>query len=418
MLVADRALGFSMLYHPYLPLISPSAREDTRPNWAEISTSNLAHNFRTVQKHLGAGVTICAVVKCDAYGHGAEGCASALEGAGATWFGVTSTDEGVRLRDAGIRSRILVMTGAWRGEEEDILRYSLTPAVFRIEDCEVLVRAAARIGMRQDIAVHLKVDTGMARLGLPMGEVDDFAERLKRQPQIALEGLFSHLASAEVTDAEDARLQAVRFGLAARMLDAHGLHPRLRHLANSAAMVARPETWHSMVRPGVALYGYGLPVAHVDGSPVADAPKLPLKPALSWRARVINLRDVPPGQPLGYNGTYITPAAARIATVPVGYGDGFSRRMSYGLAKVKTNDLVPAVLVRGRRAPIVGRISMDLTLIDVSHIGGVQLGDAVTLIGRDKDESISAWDHADWSDTVVYETLCNLSERVPRRFVE
>jgi alanine racemase len=251
-----------------------------------------------------------------------------------------------------------------------------------------------------------------------MSEVDDFAGRVKRLPEIELEGVFSHLASAEVKDAEDARLQSVRFGLAVRMLDAHGLHARFRHLANSAAMVVRPETWHTMVRPGITLYGYGLPVTRVDGSTVADALKLPLHPALSWKARVINLRDVPAGQALGYNGTYVAPFAARIATIPVGYGDGYSRRMSYGLAKVKPEGCPPAVLIRGQRAPIVGRISMDLTLVDVSHIGAVKLGDLVTLIGRDGDESIDAWDHARWSDTVVYETLCNLSERVPRRFVE
>ncbi len=407
-----------MLYHSCLPLLHPSSREDTRPNWAEISVSALAHNFRTVQKHIGAGVTICAVVKCDAYGHGAEGCAAALEQAGATWFGVTSTDEGVWLREAGIQSRILVMTGAWRGEEEDILRYSLIPAVFRIEDCEALVSAAERIGRKDEIPVHLKIDTGMARLGLPMAEVDDFAKRVKKLPQITLEGVFSHLASGEVIDAEDARLQSVRFGLATRMLEAHGLHPPLRHLDNSAAMLARPETRHTMVRPGIALYGYGLPIVHVNGLPASEVPKLPLIPALSWKTRIINLREVSAGQALGYNGTYVAPCAARIATVPVGYGDGFSRRMSYGLAKTKAGGCVPAVLVRGRRAPIVGRISMDLTLVDVSHIVGVELGDLVTLTGRDGEECITAWDHARWSDTVVYETLCNLSERVPRRFVE
>ena len=401
-----------------MPLITPSSREDTRPNWAEISISALRHNFRTVQKHVGNGVTICAVVKCDGYGHGAAGCALALEQEGATWFGVTSTDEGVWLRDAGIQGRILVMTGGWRGEEEDLLRYSLTPAVFRIEDCAALVRAAESIGTSHRLPVHLKIDTGMARLGLPMAELDEFAERFKRLPQIELEGAFSHLASAESVDAEDARLQTVRFGLALRMLEARGLHPPLRHLANSSAVIARPETWHTMVRPGITLYGYDLPIVRADGSRAGDAPRLPLQPALSWKARVINLRDVPAGQALGYNGTYVAPAAARIATVPVGYGDGFSRRMSYGLAKVKEGACPPAVLVRGGRAPIVGRISMDLTLIDVSHIVGVELGDEATLIGRSGDRRITAWDHARWSDTVVYETLCNLSERVPRRFVE
>ena len=423
-----------MLYHHSLPLIAQSQREDTRPNWAEISLSALRHNFRTVQKHVGAGVTICAVVKCDGYGHGAAGCAAALVQEGASWFGVTSTDEGVWLRDAGIDAPILVLTGCWRGEEEDLLRYRLTPAVFRVEDCEALVRAAERLQLRKRIPVHLKIDTGMARLGLPREEVDDFAERVRRLPQIELEGVFSHLASAEVSDAEDARLQSVRFGLAVRMLDAHGLRAPLRHLANSSAAIGRPETWHTMVRPGIALYGYELPIMLRDGTPAPGAPQLPLKPALCWKARVINLRDVPAGQALGYGGTYVTPKPARIAAVPVGYGDGFSRRMSYGLATLDAcreaslkrlssgrdaavQCRTPAVLLRGMRAPILGRISMDLTLVDVSHIAGVEIGDEVTLVGRSGDHRITAWDHARWSDTVVYETLCNLSERVPRRFV-
>ena len=420
-----------MLYHRCLPLITSPQREDTRPNWAEVSVSALRHNFRTVQKHVGPAVTVCAVVKCDGYGHGAAGCAAALAQEGARWFGVTSTDEGVWLRDAGIDGRILVMTGCWHGEEEELLRHKLTAAVFRVEDCEALVRAAEQMHLRERIPVHLKIDTGMARLGLPREQVDDFAELVKRLPQIELEGVFSHLASAEVIDAEDARLQSVRFGLALRRLDAHGLGAPLRHLANSSAAIARPETWHTMVRPGIALYGYQLPITLANDSPAPDAPKLPLQPALSWKARVVYLRNVPAGQALGYGGTYVTPKPARIATVPVGYGDGFSRRLSNGLANLQPCPIAsspagpgnsagcpaPAVLVRGQRAPILGRISMDLTLVDVTHIAGVEIGDEVILVGRSGDHRITAWNHARWSDTVIYETLCNLSERVPRRFV-
>ena len=356
-----------MLYDQGLPLTSPSHREDTRPNWAEVSVSALRHNVRTIQAHIGADVTICAVVKCDGYGHGASGCAIALEQAGATWFGVTSTDEGAWLREAGIQGRILVMTGGWRGDEEDLLCYRLTPAVFRAEDCEALVRAAEHMNLRERLPVHLKIDAGMARLGLPMAEVDEFAARLKRLPQIEMEGVFSHLASAEVLDAEDARMQSVRFGLALRMLGAHGLHAPLRHLANSTAMITRPETWHNMVRPGIALYGYELPLTLSNGSFAADGPRLRLQPALSWKARIIALRDVPAGQALGYNGTYVTPAPARIAVLPVGYGDGFSRRMSYSLARVEPNSCpqrlssgvpgeqtvcgaAPGILLRGQRA--------------------------------------------------------------------
>ena len=210
-------------------------RASTRPNWAEVSLSALRHNFRTLQRHVGPAVTICAVVKCDAYGHGSEGCARALEAEGAGWFGVTSTDEGVALRDAGISSRILILVGAWHGEEEDALHYGLTPTVSRIEDVEAVALAAARIGRREPVPVHLKLDTGMARLGLSLSELDNFAERIKAVPQVELEGVFSHLASAEVLDAADALRQQERFNQAVRTLAGHGLHPPIRHLANSSA---------------------------------------------------------------------------------------------------------------------------------------------------------------------------------------
>jgi alanine racemase len=406
-----------------LATIFTSSRIETRPNWAEVSLSALRHNFQVVQEHVGPGVTICAVVKCNAYGHGVEECAPALEQAGATWFGVTSTDEGIVLRECGVTARILVMCGLYSGEEEESLRNSLTPAVSRLDQAEALARAAARLGLTQRAPFHLKIDTGMGRLGLPLAELKTFAEGLKRLPQVEMEGLFSHLASSEVLDDEDAAQQIHRYEAAVRTLNECGIRPPLRHLANSGAVCARPNTWYNFVRPGLALYGYEQPV-YRDGFVVNGAPALPLKPVLAWKTHILGLRDVPAGQALGYNGAYITPAPARIAAVSVGYGDGLSRKVS-----VHAGDPVPSldddpavgrgeVLVRGQRVPMVGRISMDLTLLDVSRVPGVSLGDEVVLIGRSGHEHISAWDLARSSDTVVYETLCNLSKRVPRRHAE
>ena len=384
-----------------------SVRASTRPNWAEVSLSALRHNFRALQEHVGAGVTICAVVKCDAYGHGAEACALTLEREGACWFGVTSTDEGVALREAGVRCRILILVGAFRGEEEDALRYGLTPTVHRIEDVEAVAQAAVRIG-RGPVPVHLKLDTGMARLGLPLSELGNFAAGIKSMPQIELEGVFSHLASAEVLDAADAERQQHRFRDALRSLENQGLCPPLRHLANSGATLGRPESWYNFVRPGIAVYGYELPLVHRDGTAVSDHQPLGLIPALSWKTRVLSLRNVAAGQALGYNGAYVTPAPARIAVIAAGYGDGLYRKLS------------PEghVLLRGQRAPMLGRISMDLTIVDVSRIPGVEIGDEVVLIGRSGGEQITAVDHARWSGTIAYEILCNLSERVVRHHVE
>ena len=393
-----------------------SPRIETRPNWAEVSLSALRHNFRVLQDHVGSGVTICAVVKCNAYGHGVEECAPALEQAGAKWFGVTSTDEGVVLREAGVTGRILVMCGLYAGEEEDALRHHLTPAVFRIEDAQAVARTAARMGLTGKVPIHLKIDTGMARLGLPFAEVESFAEGVKRLPEVEVEGTFSHLASSEVLDDEGTRRQIERFEAALRVLSAHGLHPPLRHLANSSAVGARPDTWHNFVRPGLALYGYEQPTCHRDGSPVTDISPLPLKPALAWKTHVLGVRDVPAGQALGYGGAYVTFAPARIAVVSVGYGDGLARKISIASAGApETATGRGQVLLRGQRAPIVGRISMDLTLVDVTRVAGAAIGDEVALIGRSGEHEITAWDHARWADTVVYETLCNLSKRVPRR---
>ncbi len=248
----------------------------------------------------------------------------------------------------------------------------------------------------------------MARLGLPLSELDNFAERLKATPEVALEGVFSHLASAEVIDATDAEQQQQRFVQALHTLEAHGLRPPLRHLANSSATLGRPASWFNFVRPGMAIYGYELPLMHRDGSAVAEYRPLGLVPAMSWKTRVLSLRNVPAGQALGYNGTFVTPAPARIAVIAAGYGDGLYRKLSPG----------GYVLLRGHRAPMLGRISMDLTIVDVTHIPGTEIGDEVVLIGRSGGEQITAVDHAHWSGTIPYEILCNLSERVVRRHVE
>jgi alanine racemase len=393
-----------------------SSRIETRPNWAEVSLSALRHNFRVLQDHVGGDVTICAVVKCNAYGHGVEECAPALEQAGAKWFGVTSTDEGIVLRQAGVTGRILVMCGLYPGEEEDALRHQLTPAVFRLQDAQSVARTAALLGLTSRVPVHLKIDTGMARLGIPLADLESFAEGVKRLPQIELEGTFSHLASSEVLDDEGTRQQIERFEAALHKLAAHGPRPSLRHLANSGAVSARPDTWHNFVRPGLALYGYEQPAWHRDGSPVTDASPLPLKPALAWKTHVLGLRDVAAGQALGYGGAYVTSAPARIAVVSVGYGDGLARKISIASAGApETATGRGQVLLRGQRAPMVGRISMDLTLVDVTRIAGAAIGDEVVLIGRSGEQEVTAWDHARWADTVVYETLCNLSKRVPRR---
>ena len=243
------------------------SRVATRPTWAEVSLVTLRQNFRTVVKHAGAGVTVCAVVKADAYGHGAVECARALQAEGATWMGVTSLDEAIPLREAGIESRILLMTGFWRGEESEIVRLRLTPTVWEPWHIESLEKAAASGAVRQ--AVHLKVDTGMGRLGVALDQLPAILQALRAAPHLVLEGLSTHLASSETMDAPSVGEQERRFEEAQRIVRAAGFDPQLIHIANTSALISRRETWNNMVRPGIALYGYYLPfqragVRHVN----------------------------------------------------------------------------------------------------------------------------------------------------------
>ncbi|MCI0356521.1 MAG: alanine racemase, partial [Acidobacteria bacterium] len=375
---------------------------DLRPTWVEVSLGALRHNFRVIREHVAPQAMVCAVVKADAYGHGAAECARALEAAGARWLGVTSTGEGVTLREAGIGGRILLMTGFWQGEEEAVVRQQLTPAVWNRSHIQLLEGAAAKCGAAEPVSVHLKVDTGMARLGINPAELPSFARFLGSAKRVALEGVFTHLASSEIVDAPDVEAQITRFDEALATLSQHGLSPAVVHMANSAAIATRPQTWRSLVRPGIALYGYFLPFTSVNGRAADATLGLPVKPVLSWKTRILSLRDVGAGQALGYNGAYVTRSPSRIAALPVGYADGLSRKLS---SKGR-------VIVRDAYAAMVGNISMDLTLVDVTGIPGVEVGDEVILIGSRGGCSITAWEHARLALTIPYEVLTGLSKRL------
>jgi alanine racemase len=379
----------------------------TRPTWAEVSLPLLRQNFRVVQKHVGADVTICAVVKADAYGHGAVECSRALEQEGATWLGVTSLDEAIPLRDAGIASRILLMTGFWRGEEEEIVRLGLTVTVWEPWQAQALEHAAAALGVTQ-LPVHLKVDTGMGRLGTTLEGLPALYAALKASPHLAIEGVSTHLASSEVLDAPSVEEQQAAFVQAQRYLEAQGVQARFVHVANTSAAIARRETWNNMIRPGLALYGYYLPFERAGREVTGAGLRLAVKPALTWKTRILDLRRMGAHQALGYGGTYVTKAPARIAVLPVGYADGLNRKISS----------LGRVIVRDHYAPIVGRISMDLTLVDVTGIPGVEVGDEVILLGSGEGLTVGAQEHAELAQTVPYEILCNISKRVPRRYCQ
>ena len=385
--------------------IEIAKRAATRPTWAEVSLSTLRENYRTVAEYVGDGVTVCAVVKADAYGHGAVECASALEQEGATWLGVTSLDEAIPLREEGIATRILLMTGFWRGEEEEIVRLSLTPTVWQIDQIELLERAAARLDVSQQ-PIHLKVDTGMGRLGVAPEDLPGICGVLKSSPHLKVEGLSTHIASSEVLDAPSVGEQLKSFEAARKTLAACGFDPPLIHAANTSAVISHHESWNSMVRPGLALYGYHLPFERAGRAVSGRALKLPVKPVLTWRTRILSLREMRAGQALGYGGTYVTKAPSRIAILPVGYADGLNRGLSSG----------GRVIVREHYAPIVGRISMDLTMADVTGIPGVEVADEVILLGSSDGLSVDAREHAELAHTIPYEILCAISKRVPRKY--
>jgi alanine racemase len=381
------------------------SRVATRPTWADVSLATLRQNFRTVQKHVGKGVTVCAVVKADAYGHGAVECSKALESEGARWLGVTSLDEAIPLRDAGVRANILLMTGFWRGEESEIVRLHLTPTVWEPWQIESLDKAAATLGVAQH-PVHLKVDTGMGRLGVSVEQLPTVLEALIAAKNLFLDGLSTHLASSEIMDAPSVGEQERSFDEALRMVSKAGLQPAFVHMANTGAVISRRETWNTMVRPGVALYGYYLPFQRAGREVSGGTLRLPVKPILTWKTRILSLRGVGADQPLGYNATYVTKAPAHVAVLPVGYADGYNRQLSNR----------GRVIVRDHYAPIVGRISMDLTLVDVTGIPGVGVGDEVILLGESDGLSVNALEHAEMANSTPYEILCNISKRVPRRY--
>jgi alanine racemase len=377
-----------------------------RPVWAEISLQAILHNLRAIRKQVGASRKILAVVKSNAYGLGAVPVATVLQKAGTEWFGVTCANEGVELREAGIRKRILILTGFWPGEEKRLIQNNLTPTVTRVDDLEHLERSAKAAGGKSQVRFHLKINTGMNRLGIGADEVECFARKLAGCKHIELEGTFTHFASAEDFTAQQTNEQEKVFLACLERLRARGVSPGIVHMANSGAICARPSTWADMVRPGAILYGY-----YQSFDPPQKKQEVmgqvALRPCLSLRARIISLRNVPVGEGVGYAARFVTKRPSRIAVINAGYADGVVRaRTNRGWA-----------LVRGKRVPLVGTISMDLTTLDLTDVPEAVLGDVVTIYGKDADAAIEVSEVAHEIGTVTSDLLCALGRRVPKFYI-
>jgi alanine racemase len=371
-----------------------------RPTWTEINLDNLAFNFHSAKRFIGNDVKYMAVVKADGYGHGAIECARRLEAEGIDWFGVALPEEGIELRKSGIRKLILCLGSFWEGQETAILNYNLTPVIYRIENAESLNRAARERGTSVDI--HIKIDTGMGRIGVRFDEVAAFADRIKSLPALRLQGLMTHFASADdLGQNEFTALQIERFNRAVSIFEEKGFHPIYKDLANSPGAVVHPESRQTMVRLGGILYGLGGDVL----PKTVEKPEL--RPVLSLHSRIAHLKTVPEGETLGYGRTFRTEKESRIATIPIGYQDGYSRVLSN----------TGRVIVGGAVVPVVGRISMDWTLIDVSDVPNAGVGDEVILIGERNGLSIPAEELARKTDTISYEITCGINRRVVRRYV-
>ena len=374
---------------------------DSRPTVVEIDLAALRHNFALVQQKVPKGCGILAVVKADAYGHGFQYVSEELEKLGVDAFAVAFLAEGVQLRMSGIYRPVLILGGVYPGEEKRCIGLNISTALFSLEQAAALDQATLQIKCYRKAKVHLEVDTGMGRLGVPFHEAPAFLAQLKRFRNLELEGIFSHFASADELDPEGrayTKLQAERLSSVVTEARGLGFTPRYVHVANSAGILAADLPFCNLVRPGIILYG-ALPSGDFAGE-VAS------KPVMRLKSRVAMLKWVDPGTSISYGRRFVAKERSLIASVPVGYADGYCRSL--------TNK--GQALIRGQRARVAGTVCMDWIMLDVTGIEGVAVGDEVTLLGQDPmGDCISAEEIAEKAGTIPYEILCGISTRRVRR---
>jgi alanine racemase len=369
-------------------------------SWVEVSRGQIAANFNAIRKVVGPAVEVMPVVKADAYRHGAVEVSRTLQQEGARWFAVSNTEEGVALRDAGITARILVMADFLPFTREALLAHELTPVIHSLENLTDLNRLGAAHDRRY--RYHLKIDTGMGRLGVRV-DPSVICEAIHSARNTEIEGLMTHFASAANYQADQTDEQIATFNQVAEALNRAGIYPQLLHLSSTIPVAyGRRTAWRGMIRPGHAIYGYVSPVR-------GHAPHklLQVKPALTWRATVLSVRDLPAGALIGYGGTFRAPHPMRVAVLAAGYADGIPHRLGNR----------GSVIVNGKLASIVGAVSMDMTSIDVTQSPEIIVGDAVTLLGAEGSVRMDAQQIARLAGTISYSVLCGIHARVKRVYI-
>ena len=368
-------------------------------NRVEIHLDCLQHNFRQIRKLLADHVEILAMVKAQAYGHGLEQTAAALRAAGARYFGVAEVEEGMRLRRAGIDGCIVVTLGPFQRSLEEIIGFDLQPVVFDRQGLDEMSKLAVK--RQKAVAVHLKVDVGMGRLGIMPAGVRSLAEEIAKLPGLKLAGLMSHFPSADREEQSGTDDQLRHFKVIAEELSDLLPPGHLLHIANSAALCRSCNTHLQMVRPGIALYGC---------YPYSDSElrqRLSLKPVMTFKSSVVQVKEVPAGSGISYGHSFVTKGHSRLAVLPVGYDDGYLRRLSNRAQ----------VLIKGRRVPVVGNVCMNACIVDVSELAAVEAGEEVVLLGQQGADCIFADEIAGWMETISYETLCLFGSMNRREYV-
>lgn len=372
--------------------------KNQRPTVAEIDSASIVHNLNEIKKCLSANTKVMAIVKSNSYGHGIKIVPNILADAGVTHFGVAIVEEGVSLRQSDIEGDILVLGGVYPDQLDEVIEYNLTPVVFNIENAKKLNSYFESKDII--VKVHLKIDTGMGRVGVTEDNFLEFFDVISECKNLEVEGLMSHFAESELEDKTFTKEQLEKFNSAVSLLKKAGIEPKYLHHSNSAATVGFKDSEFNMVRPGIMLYG-----AYPQGEGVEDYSKqINLKPSMTLKTKILDLKKLKTGETVSYGRTFTCKKDSTIALLPIGYGDGLKR----GLSNIGN------VLVGGVKCPIAGRVCMDLTMVDVSEVPETKVGDEVIIIGSQNSETIRAEEMADLLDTISYDIFCSLTDRVVR----